>query len=321
MQVDSNLGGITVVGSINTDLVVQLPTLPRPGETVLTSSSLQTIGGGKGANQAVAAARLGAPVCMVGAVGDDDFGRARIAQLAAEGIDISQVASLPGQSSGVALITIDANGENTIALAAGANLAVTDLAARCPQVGAARLVLAVLEVPIPAIAAGFELARQTDAITLLNAAPPSRLDDRLLRLVDYLVVNETEAGALAGVAPPDRGSAADLAWQLARRSGGVAIITLGAGGLACSDGHSRQTLPAFETEVVDSTAAGDAFCGALAVALIERRSLSAALRFASAAGSLACTRLGASSSLPDRQAVDRLDGRSQGPHGESGRAG
>ena len=295
-----------MVGSINTDLVLQLDRLPVPGETVLTDSPLEVFGGGKGANQAIAAARLGAPVSMVGAVGDDRFGSDRIAQLASEGIDVANIRTIAGRSSGVAMITIDAGGQNSIALAAGANRDVAPAHARCGAVTSAALVMAVVEIPPSAIEAAFAASRPLGAITLLNAAPPGRLPDGLLGLVDYLVVNETEAGALAGVAAPEHRDAPALAQHLAGLCGGVAVITLGPAGLCASDGRGQISLPAYPTAVVDTTAAGDAFCGALAVGLLERMELIEALRFACAAGAAACRQLGASTSLPDRLAVEQI---------------
>ena len=297
---------IAVVGSVNTDLVLQLPRLPQPGETVLTESPLQIFGGGKGANQAIAAARLEVPVSMVGAVGDDQFGGDRVAQLAGEGIDVENVARVADRSSGVALITIDDQGQNCIALAAGANRSVAPRHADCAAVEAASLVMAVVEIPIPPIEAAFATARRVGAITLLNAAPPGRVPREVLSLTDFLVVNETEAGALVGEPAPDHRLAPQLADRLATLCGRAAVITLGSGGLCASDGQERIRLPAFSTEVVDTTAAGDAFCGALAVGLLERMEFAQALRFASAAGAAACRQLGASSSLPDRSTVNQI---------------
>lgn len=297
---------IAVVGSINTDMVLQLPRLPLPGETVLTESPLQIFGGGKGANQAIAAARLGAPVSMIGAVGDDQFGVDRIAQLAGEGIDVDNVHRIAERSSGVALITIDDAGQNCIALAAGANLSVAPRHARCEAVEEASLVMSVVEVPLAPINSAFTTARKRGAITLLNAAPPGRLPKEFLSLVDYLVVNETEAGALIGEPAPDHRQAPRLAERLAGLCGRAAVITLGSGGLCASDRMHRIRLPAFATTVVDTTAAGDAFCGALAVGLLEKMEFVQALRFASAAGAAACRSLGASSSLPGRSTVDQI---------------
>lgn len=297
---------IVVVGSINTDLVLQLPRLPVPGETVLTESPLQIFGGGKGANQAIAAARLGVPVSMVGAVGEDQFGSDRVAQLAGEGIDVENVARVADRSSGVALITIDDEGQNCIALAAGANQSVAARHTACTAVEAASLVMAVVEIPTAPIEAAFTTARREGATTLLNAAPPGRLPQAVLALADFLVVNETEAGALVGEPAPDHRQAPQLADRLAELCGRAAVITLGSGGLCASDGRERIRIPAFSTTVVDTTAAGDAFCGALAVGLLERMEFAQALRFASAAGAAACRQLGASSSLPDRSTVNRV---------------
>lgn len=297
---------VAVVGSINTDLVLQLPRLPLPGETVLTESALQIFGGGKGANQAIAAARLGVPVSMIGAVGEDQFGSDRVTQLAGEGIDVANIARIAGRSSGVALITIDDEGQNCIALAAGANQSVAPRHTSCAAVEAASLVMAVVEIPVPPIEAAFATARRQGAITLLNAAPPGRLPREVLALADFLVVNETEAGALIGEPAPDHRQAPQLADRLAGLCGRAAVITLGSGGLCASDGSERIRLPAFATTVVDTTAAGDAFCGALAVGLLERMGFAQALRFASAAGAAACRQLGASSSLPDRSTVNQI---------------
>ncbi len=297
---------IAVIGSINTDLVLQLDRLPRPGETVLSPSSLRVIGGGKGANQAIAAARLGASVAMVGSVGDDDFGRARIDQLTGEGIDASSIRTVPEMATGVALISVDAAGENAIALGAGANLAVSASQADCPAVANAAVALAVLEIPAAAVTAALAIARANSATTILNAAPPGQLPDSLLRLADYLIVNETEAGALAQCPPPDRRTAPAVAKKLAARTGGSVIITLGSAGLVATDRNEQYHIDAHPISAVDATAAGDAFCGAFATALLDGQCMAAALKFANAAGASACLRLGASSSLPNRDQVLKI---------------
>lgn len=298
-------GRVIVVGGINTDLVARAATLPRPGETVV-GGDFAIAGGGKGANAAVAAARLGAAVALVGRVGDDDFGRARLADLAAEGIDLGGVRRAPDAASGVALIVVDARGENTIVVAPGANALLDPGAVAELAVGPGDVVLGQLEIPLAATEAALRRARAAGATTILNAAPSDRACLPLLPLVDLLVVNEIEAADLLGSPPiaPDNADAALGA--LLALGPGAAAITLGAHGAVVGRGDARRHFPAPRVAVVDTTAAGDACCGALAARLAAGDDLFAAAARAVVAGSLAVTTAGAQPSLPRREEVERL---------------
>jgi ribokinase len=292
-----------VVGSANMDLVVRAPSLPGAGETVI-GSDLAQIPGGKGANQAVAAARLGAAVSFVGAVGDDAFGATLRQALAADGVDVANLTSLPGRPSGVALIVVDDTGENAIAVGTGANAAVTpqhvDVA--MTSIGPDDVLLVQLEIPLDTVAHACRVAGARGARAIVNAAPAHPRTGDLLAAVSALIVNELEAAALVGADNPDPASVARALGELGPE---IAIVTLGGEGLVISEhGTPPLHLPAQQVEVVDTTAAGDAFCGAFAAALLTRQPAPEAARFASVAAALATTRLGAQSSLPTRADID-----------------
>ena len=297
---------VTVVGSINTDQVLALPVLPRAGETVL-GGALRTIGGGKGANQAVAAARLGAEVRMIGKIGDDDFGAARRRELRSAGIDIAGVGVDATKPSGVALILVADDGENMIALAPGANSGLTPADVTDNWQPGTRVVLAVLEVPLPAVEEAFRLARAEGAETILNAAPPMALPESLLNLVDHLIVNESEAQFLSRIEVQDRASAFDAARRLRKMVAISAVVTLGSEG-AVVHGATGSHVPAFEIRAIDTTAAGDAFCGAFGLSRARGHELNDCARYAAAAGALAATRTGAQPSLPTASEVEGLLG-------------
>jgi ribokinase len=309
---DGSRPRVAVVGSLNMDLVVRGPRFPRAGET-LTGTRFETIPGGKGANQALAARRAGAQVTMVGAVGADDFGAALRAGLATEGVDVQHVAVAAGVATGVALITVDVHGENTIIVVPGANGCMTAEAvqAAAAAITAARVLLLQLEVPLAAVHAAARVAAEAGVTVILNAAPALVLPGALLALVDYLVVNETEVlevGAHAGV-PADRAARA-----LQSAGARTVVVTLGAAGaLLMPPAGDVVATPAFEVEAVDTTAAGDAFVGAFAVALAEGATPSHALRVGSAAGALAVTRPGAQPSLPSRADIETLLASDPGP--------
>ncbi|MEI6778014.1 MAG: ribokinase [Chloroflexales bacterium] len=303
---------IIVVGSLNMDLVVRSPRLPRPGET-LSGGPFATYPGGKGANQAVAAARLGARTTMIGRVGTDGFGEMLRISAEVDQVDVTHVLPTPGMSTGVALITVEVGGQNTIVIAPGANAALTpeDVDAVAPLIAAARVLLLQLEVPLPVVIRAAAIAHAAGATVILNPAPApiKRLPRELLAHVDYLVPNETEAAVFldeSGGVPPE---------VLARAVSAVCgvpnvIITLGAGGVAMFGPSGVTILPAFQVQAVDTTAAGDAFVGGFAVALSEGLSPTEALRWGCAAGALAATRPGAQSSLPMRDEVlGLLEGR------------
>ncbi len=288
-------GPIVVIGSINMDLVCRCRRFPKPGETVI-GSEFAAVPGGKGANQAVAAARLGAETHLVGRVGDDLFGRRLLAGLRENGVETARVRTTRGVPSGVASILVDARGQNTIAVAPGANGRVTaaDVRSARSLLARAAVVILQLELPLETVECAVDLCRRLGVYTVLDPAPApeDRLPASVLR-VDLVTPNEQEARAIG---PRMLGRAALVVFKQGKRG---AAIASGAGGL-------RRRVEPFRVSVVDTTAAGDAFTAALAVALSEGRPLDRAVVFANAAGALACTRLGAQPSLPRRSAVERL---------------
>ncbi|MFN8521474.1 MAG: ribokinase [Chloroflexota bacterium] len=291
---------IVVVGGINMDLVVATERLPRPGETVV-GSDLQRFGGGKGANQAVAAARMGAQVSLIGRVGRDGFGDALLADLRSEGIDVSGV-GVSDAPTGVALITVEAGGGNMIVVAPGANYQLTaaDIDERRALIAAADTLVLQYEAPMPAVVRAAAVARDSGVRVVLNPSPATAFPPGLAECVDTLVLNETELHELAG-------GGTDPTVLLDTGVNAV-VLTLGERGsrYVARDLH-LDVLP-FRVESVDSTAAGDAFLGALAATLGERE-IHESLRIASAAGALATTRWGAQSSLPRLAEAEELIGR------------
>lgn len=299
---------VIVLGSINTDLVIQSSRLPHPGETVL-GGEFYTSAGGKGANQAVAAARTSRrPVTFIGAVGDDHFGRAALAALRQENLVCDFVRTVPGVPSGVALILVDADGENAISVASGANARLTpqDVEAVPDEVfQQAKVFLAQLESPLETVLCGLKRARQFGLRTILNPAPatPELLAGDLLSYVDLLTPNESELALLSGRSVAAREDAIQAGERIRARGCAELVITQGAQGcLVLAD--QIEPLPAHQVQAVDTTAAGDAFNGALAVALAEGRPLREAARWASRAAALSVTQRGAQPSLPERREVD-----------------
>ncbi len=296
------MAAVVVVGSSNTDMVVPVRRIPRVGETVL-GADLIIAAGGKGANQAVAAARLGAQVTFVGAIGGDDFGGARLADLRAEGIDCEHVRTVAGVPSGVARIMGDDDGRNCIAVSSGANahLSEEDAHAAADSIRGASVLLAQLETPLPFVHAALRRARDAGATIVLNPAPApaNGLPGDLLALVDVLTPNEGEAAALAG----HDGEPEALAHTLLERGVGAVVVTLGERGALIATTEGQETLAAEPVRAIDTTAAGDAFSGALAIALAEGMDLAKAARFASAAAARSVTRRGAQPSLPRRDEV------------------
>ena len=298
---------VLVVGSLNMDLRIRTPRLPAPGET-LTGSGFDTDGGGKGANQAVAAARQGARVAMLGAVGQDAHGAALLAALQADGIDTHAVERIAGTPSGTAAILLMPDGENSIVVIPGANHALTPerVRAQADRLRQARVVVAQLECPLDAVAEALAIAREAGAVTVLNAAPVQPLGEALLGQLDWLVVNEIEAAALAGMPVPGPAEARAVAEQLRRRGPRQVLVTLGAEGLVLAGPEGTLALPAPRVQAVDTTGAGDTVVGALAAALAAGRPLREALTRAQAAAALAVTRLGTQSAMPTAAEVDRL---------------
>lgn len=298
---------IAIVGSVNMDLVFRTPRMPRPGET-LSGHQFHQIHGGKGANQAVAAARMGAQVHFVACVGDDDFARASIEALKQEGIDHHGIRQVAHCATGVAGILVDDSGENSIVLASGANaqLNTKDIDHALPQLQQAQLLVCQLETPLDTIRYAIQCAKRAGLLVLLNPAPAQTLNDDLLSQVDFLVLNETEAAHLSQLNVSDMRSAQQAAQSLQQRGAKVVLVTLGEQGVWVADTEQAYALPAYSVKVVDTTAAGDSFVGAFAVGIAEGMSLSQACQFAQAAAALAVTQLGAQTSIPHRGAVEAL---------------
>ena len=308
MSVSGNARRVLVVGSANVDFTVAASRLPGVGETV-SGGTLLVNHGGKGANQAVAARRLGADVRFVACVGDDTSGRDIRAALQAEGVGVDGVMVTREASTGTALIVVDQQGRNQIVVAPGANwrLSAEHVRSRVEDFAWAQVVLCQLETPLETLDVALDEARRRGLVTVLNPAPVrDGISDDVWRRVDYLTPNEGEAARLSGVPAEDVRSASAAARVLRERGVGTVIVTLGVqGSIACTAAGDVRT-EAFPVNAVDTTAAGDSFNGALGTALAAGDALPDALRFASAAAALACTRRGAQPSLPTRVEVERL---------------
>lgn len=298
---------ICVVGGINMDLVVQVPHIPRPGETV-HGGAVARFPGGKGANQAVAASRLGASVALVGQVGVDAFGAELLETITAAGVWTSDVRRVSGTATGVALISVASDGQNAIVVAPGANMVWEQAAVAGVEqaVAGCRLLVLNLEVPLTVIAAAIRAAKRGEAQVVLNPAPHRGADEACFADVDLLVPNQVEAALFAGVGPDavtDWGAVGQRLRQFGPRS---VVITLGGEGATIVGAAGATREPGFSVPVVDTTAAGDAFVGGLAAALLRELPLHDAVRFANACGAIAVTRAGAQPSLPQRAEVERL---------------
>jgi ribokinase len=299
---------IVVVGSSNTDMVIQLPHLPAPGETEL-GGAFSMAAGGKGANQAVGAARAGGAVTMVACVGRDVFGDQAVAGFKADEIDIEHVVRHPTAKSGVALIYVDkTSGENCIAVASGANseLTIADVAKAEKAISNSHMVILQLEIPLPAVKAAAALAAEAGVRIILNPAPAQALPDSLLRQVSVFTPNEIEAEFYSGIKVVTTNDARRAAEKLITMGIETVIITLGARGSFVATKSEAKLIPGFKITPLDTTGAGDIYNGALAVALAEGKSLSEAARFANAAGAIAATRLGAQPSAPSRADIDAM---------------
>ncbi|MFP4358359.1 MAG: ribokinase [Puniceicoccaceae bacterium] len=300
---------ITVIGSANVDFIMRAPHLPAVGETVTDCSFLQTFGG-KGANQAVAAARAGGAVTFVAALGNDPYAPIMRENFARDGMDLTHLAVLDEVSSGTALVMFDGGGNNYLTVAPGSNHRVTPEAVRAAEdaVREADWIVLQQEIPLEANRTALELAARHGRPVLLNYAPAHDLRLRPGPEVHLLVVNEIEAGALAGrtLDPDDPAAAEAIAGDLLAKGGHRAVIlTLGAGGSVAATPEETFRVPAAPCQPVDSTAAGDTFCGALAVAMGEGASLRDAIRFGTAAAALAVGKMGAQPSIPPRAAIEQ----------------
>ncbi len=291
---------IVVVGSANTDMVVKTERIPGPGETVIGGEFIMAAGG-KGANQAVAAARLGAQVTFVGRLGSDVFGDQAIAGYQAQGIDTAYVVRDEHAASGVALIFVDARGENSIAVASGANAHLTpvDVERAGAAIDSADVLLVQLEVPLDAVRRAIELAHRAGVCVILNPAPAKEIDPDLLAQVSIATPNEHEIRVIVG----EREQETAIARMLEAGTETV-LVTLGPRGVLWATRAGRQNVPAFQVEAVDTTAAGDAFNGGLACALGRGLNMAQAIRYANAVAAISVTRMGAQPSLPTGGQVD-----------------
>ena len=298
---------VTVVGSLNMDLVIRAPRIPQPGETII-GDAFHTLSGGKGANQAVAAARLGAQVTMVGRVGNDPYADALLQSLSAAGVNGDFVVKDDEGPTGVALIVVDDTGQNSIVVASGANmrLSPSDVDRAEASIAAADALILQLESPLPAVVRAAEIACSHAVAVVLNPAPARSLPDELLACVDVLIPNESEAKLLTNTPVSEPLEAESVAGILLDQGVGAVIITLGPRGALLAREEGMMLAPAFPIEPVDTTAAGDAFVAGLAVAMANGMPLPEAVRWGNGAGALAATRLGAQSSLPSLAELERL---------------
>src|SRR5579883_428009 len=311
-----NVPAVVVVGSVNVDMIVRSERLPRPGETVV-GGELTTAGGGKGANQAMAAHRLGADVRLVARVGADGPGDFARSGFEAEGLSTRWLTVDPSAATGVALILVDRQGQNVISVAPGANarLSSDDVRRAADAFDRARVLLVQLEIPIETVRTALEIARLRGMVTVLNPAPARSVPPDLLCLVDWLTPNETEAATLAEVEVVDRASARRVASDLRARGPAAVVVTLGERGAVAETPESAIDVEPFSVQAIDTTAAGDAFSAGLAVGLARGLTAGESLRYASAAGALTATRPGAQPSLPGDAEVRHLLETGRGTNG------
>lgn len=298
---------LVVLGSVNADHVIQVPSFPRPGETLL-GHGYQVIAGGKGANQAVAAARLGADVAFIACVGDDDFGHRIREFFADEGMNTDAVMVEENTPTGVALIQVAETGENSICLSAEANAALIParLAPHHDLIRSADTLLMQLETPIETIAMAAQVAREAGTQVVLNPAPAQGLSDSLLQLVDIITPNETEAELLTGIPVTDIATAQQAADQLHDKGIAIVMITLGCEGVWISKRGEGRQVKGFRVKAVDTTAAGDTFNGAMITGLQIGKTFDDAIVFAHAAAALSVTKMGAQSSIPQLSEVEQF---------------
>ena len=299
---------LIVVGSMNMDLTVKVKQLPSQGETVI-ANHFQASPGGKGGNQAVAAARLGAIVRMIGRVGSDPYGEALLMNLAANNVDASYTLKDSDSPTGTALITVDEGGRNTIVVYQGANgrCLPADVKAAEDIIKEANALVVQLEIPLDVMETALQVAKRHSLVTVLNPAPAHVLTDSVLSNVDILMPNEVEATALSGLPVRDPGTALKAAEKLLSMGPGRVVITLGEQGAVYAGPEGTFHSPPFIVDAVDSTGAGDAFVAAFTIAWIEGMDLERSLRYACAAGAITTTRVGAQSSLPTRDEVRSID--------------
>ena len=300
---------IAVVGSSNTDMIIKTGKIPRPGETIL-GGEFHMAAGGKGANQAASAARAGGDVAFIARIGNDIFGKKAVEGFIHDGIDVKHVYKDRRAASGIALIIVGADGENSIAVASGANANLTpeDVRRAGRTISSANILLMQLETPLETVREAAEIAASYKVPVILNPAPARPLDDHLLRRISILTPNETETEILTGIKIKKESDMAKAAQRLLKKGVRAVFITLGSKGVfvASETEKIRRIIPAFKVTAVDTTAAGDIFNGALAVALAEGRPLLDAARFANAAAALSVTKIGAQPSAPHRRDIEKL---------------
>lgn len=299
---------LMVLGSVNADHVLQVPSFPRPGETLM-GRNYQVIAGGKGANQAVAAARLGADIGFVASVGDDAFGLNIIDAFKADGINTDFISITPNTPTGIAMIQVSDAGENSICLAPEANNALTTplVETHAQAIQQSQYLLLQLETPLEGIETAVKLAKQDShnpVQVILNPAPAKALPESLLSQVDIITPNETEAEILTGIEVVDDATAQQAAAALHAKGIAIVMITLGSKGVWLSEQGQGQIIPGFRVKATDTTAAGDTFNGAFVTGLLDGMSTQEAIRFAHAAAAISVTRFGAQTSIPTRQEVD-----------------
>lgn len=294
------MGQIHVAGSINMDVVVRVTQRPRLGETIIGQDVNLTLGG-KGANQAIAASRLGSSVEMIGCVGTDDFGRRALNSLESEDISLEYVSLVEDTSTGMALITVDANSENTIVVIPGSNMDLSKSEVTSPPINSDDIAISQFEIPQPTVRTFLEAAKQNGATTVLNPAPVKELPESIASRVDYLIVNETEALSYSGLdeeLPLSREEIIETCRKLRTHSDQTIIVTLGGDGLLASTPTNIISLETYSVDTVDTTGAGDTFVGAFVSALNDGKPLRRSLDFANAAGAIATTSEGASTAIP-----------------------
>lgn len=299
--------GVTIVGSLNMDLIIRAQRIPQPGETIL-GGEFHTAPGGKGANQAVAAARLGGQVSLVGCLGSDSFASDLLRELSLAGVDHRYVRHDSKAGTGVAFILVDDHGENSIVVASGANMRLSpaDVDATEGVIASSSVLLLQLEIPLDSVIRAAQIARDVNVPVILNPAPAQILPHQMFNLVDILIPNETEAKMLTGLPVGSPGEIQAVSVALREMGPQTVIITLGSRGAHYLHDNKNDFIPPFNVSPVDTTAAGDTFVAGFAVALAEGKALPDAVRWGNAAGALATTKLGAQPSLPTRQELETL---------------